>query len=108
MPPMKQREVESSLVAKGFRRREGDHRFFVYHRMLDGKKTSIFTKTSHGNSEIDDSLIKLMANQCKLTSKDFRDLVNCPLKRDAYETRIAARGIDVGLKPLGNSILAHG
>lgn len=100
---MKQREVESSLVAKGFRRKEGNHHFFVYHRMLDGKKTRIFTKTSHGNSEIGDSLIKLMADQCNLTSKDFRDLVNCPLNRDAYETRIAARGIDVGPKPSGNA-----
>ncbi len=102
MPPMKQRDVESSLVAKGFRRKEGDHHFFVYHRMLDEKKTRVFTKTSHGNSEIGDGLVKLMAEQCKLTSQDFRDLVNCPLKRDAYEARIAARGIDIGPKPSGN------
>ena len=45
MAQRSQREVENALERKGFRRSDNDHRKFVYHS-TDGKKTSVFTKTS--------------------------------------------------------------
>ena len=69
----------------------GDHNFFVYHSKA-GKKTRVRTKTSHGSKEIDDNLLAQMARQCTLSNKDFGLLVDCPLSRDAYETKLLAAG----------------
>lgn len=89
--PRKQVDVEKSLLAKGFRAREGDHSYFNYYSKA-GKKTAVFTKTSHGAREIDDNLLSRMAKQCKLSNKDFGLLIDCPLDRDAYESRLVAQG----------------
>lgn len=54
--PRKQNDVEKSLEAKGFQRAKGDHNFFHYHSKA-GKKSRVFTKTSHGAREIDDNVM---------------------------------------------------
>lgn len=89
--PRKQSEVEKSLLAKGFRSREGDHNYFNYYSKA-GKKTAVFTKTSHGAREIDDSLLGCMARQCKLNRADFDRLIECPLDRNSYEAKLIAQG----------------
>lgn len=89
--PRKQNEVEKSLLAKGFRAKEGDHNYFNYYSK-GGKKTAVFTKTSHGAREIDESLLSRMSKQCKLSNKDFGLLIDCPLDRDAYEAKLIALG----------------
>lgn len=89
--PRKQREVERSLIAKGFQSREGDHNYFLYWSKA-GKKTAVFTKTSHGVREIDDHLLGRMAKQCKLSRADFDQLIDCPLDRDGYEAKLVAAG----------------
>lgn len=89
--PRKQNDVEKSLQIKGFRAREGDHNYFNYYSKA-GKKTAVFTKTSHGAREIDDSLLSRMAKQCKLSNKDFGLLIECPLDRDTYEFKLIAQG----------------
>ena len=90
--PRKQSKVEKGLEAKGFRHDDGDHHFFHYFSTA-GKKTRVFTKTSHGASEIDDSLLGRMAKQCKLKRAEFDRLIDCPLSRDAYESMLIAQGI---------------
>lgn len=85
--PRKQSDVEKSLTTKGFIRKEGDHSYFNYYSTA-GKKTAVFTKTSHGAREIDDSLLRLMARQCKLSRADFERLIDCPLDRDSYEAKL--------------------
>ena len=85
--PRKQNDVERSLKTKGFKQREGDHSYFNYYSTT-GKETAIFTKTSHGAREIDDSLLGRMARQCKLSRADFDRLVDCPLDRDSYEIKL--------------------
>lgn len=75
--PRPARDVMSSLLSKGFVLRENDHAFL--HLYVDGKKTAIFTKISHGEKEIGDNLLSLMARQVKLSSKQFRNLVDCPM-----------------------------
>jgi predicted RNA binding protein YcfA (HicA-like mRNA interferase family) len=89
--PRKQDEVEKSLLKKGFLAGGGDHNFFFYHSKA-GKKTIVRTKTSHGGKDIDDNLLSQMAKQCKLTNKDFGQLIDCPLSRDDYEVKLVAAG----------------
>jgi hypothetical protein len=90
--PRKQSDVEKSLIIKGFRKENNDHHFFHYYSKA-GKKTRVFTKTSHGTREIDDGLLRLMARQVKLTKTDFDNLIDCPLDRDSYEKKLIEQGI---------------
>ncbi len=87
--------MTSSLRRKGFEQSEGDHSYFTYYRTSDQKKTAVFTKVSHGEVEVDDFLLGKMAQQCKLSKADFLALVDCPLDRAEYETRLRSRGVDV-------------
>ena len=82
--PRKQSDVVKSLCITAFKPATGDHNFFHYSSKA-GKKTRIFTKTSHGSREIDDSLLGCMARQVKLGRGDFDLLIDCPLDRDTYE-----------------------
>lgn len=93
--PRKQSEVEKSLTTKGFRPRDGDHNYFNYYSRA-GKKTAVFTKTSHGAREIDDNLLGRMARQCKLSRADFDRLIECPLDRESYEAKLIAQGMAEG------------
>jgi hypothetical protein len=84
--PSKKRDIETGLLKKGFRKVETDHSTFIYHTLED-LKSRVRTKTSHGsnNQDISDHLLSKMALQCKLTNKQFKDLIECPLDRKAYE-----------------------
>src|ERR1035437_5968106 len=87
--PRAKAKVEQSLQAKGFQGREGDHHFYVYHR-LDGRKSAVFTKTSHTPRmrDLPDVLLGKRARQCRLNRKQFLDLVDCPMSREAYEAAV--------------------
>lgn len=91
--PLERRTVEAALVFKGFQKRDGDHTFFIYYAS-SGKKSPVRTKTSHGSGhkDIPDVLVSQMAKQCKLTAKEFRSLVECPLSRKDYEAKLADMG----------------
>ena len=88
----KRAAVESALKAKGFRRRESDHSYFVYYTQ-EGKKTPVRTKTSHGkgSADIPNNLFSRMANQCKLRTADFRALVDCSLSQAGYEALLTRK-----------------
>ena len=90
--PRDKKQIESSLLVKGFEQKEGDHHFFSY-RSYAGKKTAVFTKTSHTPKmkSISDELLSQMARQCKLTKQQFLELVDCPMNRDRYELILAAK-----------------
>ncbi len=83
--PQKARDVQAALKSKGFQestKKNRDHEyFFLYY---NGKKTNIFTKISHGESEIHDKNCSLMAKQMKLSNSQFRDFVDCGLKLHEY------------------------
>ena len=87
----KPNDVEKSLEKKGFQRKEGDHHYFNDYTKA-AKKTQVFTKTSHGLKELDDSLLGMMSRQCRLTRQDFDRLIDCPLDRGGYERKL----IEVG------------
>jgi hypothetical protein len=80
--PKDAKAIHSGLMKKGFRPRENDHTF--YHLFVNEKKTVIFTKVSHGEKEVGDKLLGMMARQVRLTKRDFLNLVDCPLKMDEY------------------------
>lgn len=87
--PRPKDDVEKALVKKGFIKKNGDHHYFVYHN-LSGKKTAVFTKTSHTPKmrEIPDNLISQMARQCRLDKQSFLNLVDCPLSQPEYEALV--------------------
>jgi hypothetical protein len=87
---LKARKVLGGLEKKGFVQAEGDHTFLILY--VNGKKTSIHTKVSHGSSEINDYLINKMSIQVKLDRKKFLDLVNCPLSLDHYLEELKSQG----------------
>jgi tRNA/tmRNA/rRNA uracil-C5-methylase (TrmA/RlmC/RlmD family) len=91
--PRRKIDVESALRRKGFDQTEGDHHWFVY-VTIKGEKTGYRTKTSHTQKmkDIPDNLLSLMARQCKLSKKDFLDLIDCPLTREAYEEILKDQG----------------
>jgi predicted RNA binding protein YcfA (HicA-like mRNA interferase family) len=91
--PLDRKDIEASLQKKGFEQREGDHSFYRYYTKA-GKKTSVYTKTSHGTGHktISDNLVSQMARQCGLTTAQFKDLVNCPLSRDKLEELVLQSG----------------
>lgn len=74
--------VSAALLKKGFQARSSHHTF--YHLYVDGKKTLVFTKISHGEREISDSLLKLMARQLRLSRAEFIRLIECPLSAQEY------------------------
>lgn len=87
MPTRSKKQIEKALRKKGFVEQQGDHHYFIYHT-FSGKRTGVFTKTSHTPKmkDISEALFAQMANQCKLSPNNFCNLVDCPLSRNAYET----------------------
>jgi hypothetical protein len=88
------RHVESGLLSKGFKRDDADHHYFIYYT-INGKKTPVKTKTSHGSAKykkLGAPLLSQMSRQCHLTKQDFEDLVKCPLTREGYEKQLMQQG----------------
>lgn len=88
--PKNARDVKSALARKGFRRKENDHTFF--HLFVDGRKTVVYTKISHGEKQIGDKLLSLMARQMRLSRREFVDLIDCALSESGYIVLLRARG----------------
>jgi hypothetical protein len=70
------------LVKKGFVEDSTHHVMFWLH--VNGKKTRVHTRYSHGVTECNDFLLSLMASQLHLSNREFNDLIDCPLKKENY------------------------
>lgn len=86
-------KTEKGLRKKGFvnaKDKSVDHIYLSYE--VDGVSLC-HTKLSRGNSskDLSNDLIKYMAQQCRLSKKDFLDLVNCPLSQAEYEKKLKAQ-----------------
>lgn len=91
--PLERADIEGALSSKGFSKDpSGDHNYFRYYSQ--GKKTQIYTKTSHGSKykNLSDDLVSAMAKQCKLTTKQFKELVSCTMSGAEYEGMLATAG----------------
>ena len=86
------RRAEHSLKQKGFVQDNREHRMFYLY--VDGQRTPIFTYTSHGGREIDDSLLSLMRRELRLqTNRQARDLLICPMTGESYVQWLREQGI---------------
>ena len=74
MRPVKTSEIESALLAKGFQRVNRDHRWFFL--VVDGKKTGVRTRISHGAREYSGGLLREVVRQMKLTRSEFAEFVD--------------------------------
>jgi hypothetical protein len=94
--PISSDAIQSALLKKGFeldtgKGRDHDTYFYVY----AGKRQPVWTKFSRGSSyrTIDDSLLSQIRRQIKLTSKLFRQFVDCPLTQEDYAKVLISRDI---------------
>jgi predicted RNA binding protein YcfA (HicA-like mRNA interferase family) len=89
--PRKNREIVTGLKAKGFEEAKNrKHIHFVYVDKT-GRTTTSRTMVSHdaGGSDIHDGMLKRMATQVGLGTKEFLDLIDCPMSRDDFDAKIA-------------------
>lgn len=89
---IKARDVLKGLERKGFSQSESDHSFMVLY--VNGKKTPIRTRVSHGSDEIDDHLIHLMSRQLWLDKKKFMELIDCPFTFPEYLKELEGQGFN--------------
>jgi predicted RNA binding protein YcfA (HicA-like mRNA interferase family) len=81
--PLKTRDIRNALTSKGFQEsKKRDHYYYFFFH--EGKKTSVFTKISHGEREVSDNLCSQMAKQTRLTNGQFQHLVDCDLTHEGY------------------------
>ncbi len=81
---IKTSDAETSLTAKGFRQapKRDHHYYFLW---LDGKKTAIHAKVSHGAREIDDYILSKIRRSLRLqTNSQAADLLQCPMSQASY------------------------
>ncbi len=88
--PKPARAVAAALQAKGFRRTDNDHSFFTL--WVDGKKTIIHTKISHGEKDIGDKLLGMMARQLAITRAQLLALLRCELTKEMYVRHLREAG----------------
>ena len=81
-------DIERALLEKGMERDEKHHH--MYRKTLEGV-THLVTRMSHGGGAIDNSLGKLMANQCCLQLQEFWRLVDCPLTEEEWDELVRER-----------------
>lgn len=79
-----------NLLSKGFVKARGDHQFLEF--WYNGRYV-LQTFCSHNSQDINDHLIMMMKNQCRLGKNDFLDLANCPLSRERYVEKLVERGM---------------
>ena len=92
--PRERKDLEAALERKGFVRDDRHHHYFIYETM-SGMRTPIRTRTSHGSAKyktLGNPLLAKMAKDCHLTNKEFLDLVDCPLEREAYDQLVDESG----------------
>jgi hypothetical protein len=89
--PWKTRAVRAALLSKGFIADDTHHEMFWL--IVDGKKTSIRTRISHGVAEYGDNLLALVARQVGLSKKELYSLVDCPMDGEKLKRVLVERGM---------------
>jgi len=89
MKPQKTKDLDTLFKKKGFLPQERDHTYYLLY--YKNKKTSVFTKISHGLREYGDKLLSQMAKELSLTNSEFEDLVGCPLTYDKLIEKLIER-----------------
>lgn len=82
--------IRTALLAKGFVSHHTDHEYFAL--KVAGQKFPIRTKISHGQTKIEEQLIRAMAKQLYLTNSEFIDLISCTISGEQYVQLLKERG----------------
>lgn len=83
-------KISSSLLRKGVIARESHHTYYIL--FVDGKKTSIRTRISHGSKKYGRNLLSTMRRQLGLDCMDeLKDLINCPMSSSDYVRLLVER-----------------
>ena len=90
MKPRSTRDIRAALKRKGFEEDLNHHHYFWL--LVDGKRTLIRTRYSHGAQECDCWIQQRMAEQLHLKPKEFEDLINCPLGHATLVEILIKRG----------------
>jgi hypothetical protein len=64
----------------------------MYWLVIDGRRTAIRTRLSHGEREANDWLQHQIAKQMKVSFSEFLDFVECTIDRTRYAELISKRG----------------
>jgi hypothetical protein len=82
--PIERETIRAALTRKGFREKSAGH--IQLYLFVDGKKTSVFTRLSHGSGhrEYSDDLVGMVARQIGLTKGEFVEFVDCRLEFVPY------------------------
>ena len=91
MTVIKTRVIESALTSKGFRVSQTDHKYYYFY--VEGKRTNIWTKISHGLDEYGDDLLRLMKKQLKLEKQELVEFISCSLSEAEYRNQLVRKGI---------------
>jgi hypothetical protein len=83
-------DISRALSTKGFECDKSHHEMYWLH--VEGRRSSVRTRISHGAREYGDNLLGQMARQLGLSRSEFDDLVDCPLSEEDYVTRLVDRG----------------
>jgi len=75
-------KLTSAFTRKGFEEEQTHHRMFYF--MVQGKRTSIRTRLSHGEKRVDDWLLSQIARQVHLSRKCLREFIDCDITQEAY------------------------
>ncbi|WP_438316143.1 hypothetical protein [Sporosarcina sp. FA9] len=85
------RLIQSSLEKKGLKLKETHHHMYTFY--VDGKKTSIRTRLSHGKKEYDDHLLGQMAKQLKVSKDQLLNFIDCPMSFEDYKKVLIDNGV---------------
>jgi hypothetical protein len=90
---IKTRKIASALTKKGFVEQERrKHTFYILY--IDGKKTQIRTKLSHGGKEYGDNLLSFIRKQLKFDNKEeLEDFIECPKSLEEYVRMLKDKSI---------------
>jgi len=88
--PRKTKVIRAALLKKGFIGDETHHEIFWL--VVDGKKTSIRTRISHGAKEYGDELLALVARQVGLSRQELYRLIDCPMDGQKLRALLVERG----------------
>jgi hypothetical protein len=82
--------ITHALRKKGFEAYESHH--LMYWLVVEGRKTAIRTRISHGERKVDDWLLGQMAKQLHLSKQELLDFIECRIGGEQYVKLMIERG----------------
>lgn len=94
MKTRKSKDLEKTLVAKGFELNPAKHSHRFFSLIIDGKRSPIFTFVSHGSKTYGKELMSEIKKQMKFTSPQQLDqYFDCSMSGNDYINMLKEQGI---------------